>query len=132
MSVTRVLLGVLIVVVGCHGLVTARQSQQRQSQIKPLALVGGSLIDGTGGPPVRNSVVLIRGNRIEKVGTITSLPVPGGYDRISTDGMTVLPGLWDMHVHTMTNGHGNYAHGDSTYTNSKSGVLGNVIMPAST
>ena len=107
MSVTRVLLGLLIVVVGCHGLVTARQSQQPQSEIKPLALVGGSLIDGTSGPPVRNSVVLIRGNRIEKVGTIESLPVPGGYDQISTDGMTVLPGLWDMHVHLIYSGHPN-------------------------
>ena len=32
----------------------------------PLALVGGTLIDGTGSPPVRNSVVLIRGERIER------------------------------------------------------------------
>ena len=107
MRVTRVLFGSLIVTVGWHGLVTARESQQGQSQIKPLALVGGSLIDGTSGPPLRNSVVLIRGNRIEKVGTIESLPVPGGYDHISTDGMTVLPGLWDMHVHLIYSGHPN-------------------------
>ncbi len=74
---------------------------------KPIALVGGTLIDGTGAAPVRNSVVLIRGDRIERIGTITSLPVPGDYEQISTEGMTVLPGLWDMHVHLIYNGHPN-------------------------
>jgi imidazolonepropionase-like amidohydrolase len=77
-----------------------------QSQ-KPLALVGGTLIDGTGATPVRNSVVLIRGDRIERVGTVTTLPVPPEYERVSTEGMTVLPGLWDLHVHLIYNGHPN-------------------------
>ena len=77
-----------------------------QSQ-KPMALVGGTLIDGTGATPIRNSVVLIRGDRIERVGTIASLPVPNGYERVSTEGMTVLPGLWDLHVHLIYNGHPN-------------------------
>jgi imidazolonepropionase-like amidohydrolase len=74
---------------------------------KPLALVGGTLIDGTGATPVRNSVVLIRGDRIERIGTVTSLPVPDEYERVSTEGMTVLPGLWDMHVHLIYSGHPN-------------------------
>ncbi len=77
-----------------------------QSQ-KPMALVGGMLIDGTGAPPVRDSVVLIRGDRIERVGTMASLPVPSEYERISTEGMTVLPGLWDLHVHLIYSGHPN-------------------------
>lgn len=105
---------------------TALSAQQTR-----LALVGGTLIDGTGGPLIRNSVILIDGPRISAVGTTASLPVPTGYQVVSTEGMSVLPGLWDMHVHTMLNGHGDYAHWDSTYTNSRSGVLGNVIMPAS-
>lgn len=96
-----------------------------------VALVGGTLIDGNGGPPIRNSVILIDGERISAVGTVESKPVPAGYQVISTEGMSVLPGLWDMHVHTMLNGHGDYAHWDSTYSNSATGVLGNVIMPAS-
>ena len=74
---------------------------------KPLALVGGTLIDGTGGAPVRNSVVLVRGDRIERIGTVGSLPVPGEYEQISTEGMTVLPGLWDLHVHLIYSGHPN-------------------------
>ena len=43
----------------------------------------------------------------ERVGTIATLPVPAGYERISTEGLTVLPGLWDLHVHMMYSGHPN-------------------------
>jgi imidazolonepropionase-like amidohydrolase len=71
------------------------------------ALVGGALIDGTGAGPVRDSVILVRGDRIERVGTTTTLSVPSGYERISTEGMTVLPGLWDLHVHLIYSGHPN-------------------------
>jgi imidazolonepropionase-like amidohydrolase len=101
------------------------------AQSRRIALVGGTLIDATGQRPIRNSVVLIDGERITRVGTTASLQVPAGYQVISTEGMSVLPGLWDMHVHTMLNGHGDYAHWDSTYVNPRSGVLQNVIMPAS-
>src|SRR5688572_1528298 len=102
-----------------------------QTAPRRIALVGGTLIDATGQRPIRNSVVLIDGERITKVGTVAATPVPAGYQVISTEGMSVLPGLWDMHVHTMLNGHGDYAHWDSTYVNPRSGVLQNVIMPAS-
>jgi imidazolonepropionase-like amidohydrolase len=91
------------------------------------ALVGGTLIDGFGGPPVRNSVVIIEGERIKAVGQIGSLAVPAGAEVISTEGMSVLPGLWDMHVHTMINGHSDYTHWDATYANR----LEKEIMPAS-
>ena len=75
----------------------------------PIALVGGTLIDGTSNPPVRNSVVLIRGTRIESVGTVGTLAVPAGYFTVSTDGMTVMPGLWDPHVHLLYGGHPDFA-----------------------
>jgi len=92
-----------------------------------IALVGGTLVDGTLREPIRNSVVLIDGERIVAVGTVASLPVPADARRISTEGMTVLPGLWDMHVHLMLNGHADYAHWDRTYLSQ----LRDVIMPAS-
>jgi imidazolonepropionase-like amidohydrolase len=113
------------------GLFAVSASVLSAQQPRKIALVGGTLIDGNGGRPIRNSVILIDGERVTAVGTIDSKPVPSGYQVISTEGMSVLPGFWDMHVHTMINGHGDYAHWDSTYTNSKSGVLGTVIMPAS-
>ena len=40
------------------------------------AIVHGRLLDGTGAAPVRNSVVLIRGSRIEAVGTTGSISIP--------------------------------------------------------
>ena len=91
------------------------------------ALVGGTLVDGFGGEPLRNSVILIEGGKITKVGQVGSLPVPAGTEIISTEGMTVLPGLWDMHVHLMINGHSDYAYWDKKYPS----VFKSVIMPAS-
>jgi imidazolonepropionase-like amidohydrolase len=91
------------------------------------ALVGGTLIDGHGGPPLRNSVIIVRGERIEAVGQVGGLAVPAGAEVISTEGMSVLPGLWDMHVHLMINGHADYAHWDRTYPS----LFASVIMPAS-
>lgn len=83
------------------------------TQRATLALVGGTLIDGHGGAPVHNSVILIDGTRIVGVGQQGSMTVPAGTTVISTEGMYLLPGLWDMHVHVMLVGHGNYARWDS-------------------
>ncbi|MGB5590326.1 MAG: amidohydrolase family protein, partial [Gammaproteobacteria bacterium] len=91
------------------------------------ALVGGTLIDGFGGQPIHDSVILIEDERIVAVGQTDTLPVPEGAEVISTEGMSVLPGLWDMHVHLMINGHTDYEHWDKTYLDQ----LESVIMPAS-
>ncbi|MBA4057581.1 MAG: Xaa-Pro dipeptidase, partial [Marivirga sp.] len=95
------------------------------SQVK--ALVGGTLIDGYGGKPLQNSVVIIEGARVKAVGTIGQLAIPAGAEIISTEGMSVMPGLWDMHVHLMINGHSDYTHWDKKYLK----VAKDVIMPAS-
>src|SRR5262245_41343250 len=90
------------------------------------ALVGGRLIDGYGGPPLENSVILVEGDRIKAVGRVGEVPIPEGAEVISTEGMSVLPGLWDMHVHLMIVGHGDYAHWDKTYPP----LFRSQIMPA--
>ena len=90
------------------------------------ALVGGTLVDGFAGPPIQNSVILIAGEKISAVGQVGSLAVPPGAEVISTEGMTVLPGLWDMHVHTMIVGHADYDHWDKAYASQ----FESVIMPA--
>ncbi len=97
------------------------------AQAGTVALVGGTLVDGTLREPIKNSVVIIQDERITAVGTVASLPVPAGAEVISTEGMTVLPGLWDMHVHLMINGHADYAYWDKTYP----AQFRDVIMPAS-
>ena len=90
------------------------------------ALVGGRLIDGFGGPPLANSVILIDGERISAIGQVGTLTVPQEAQVISTEGMDVLPGLWDSHVHTMLLGHSDYTHWDKTYPKR----LASEIMPA--
>ncbi len=73
-----------------------------------LAIVGGFLIDGNEGPPVRDAVVLVEGDRIVEVGTVADTPIPAGVTVIDADGLTVMPGLHDTHVHLMIIGHGEY------------------------
>ena len=90
------------------------------------ALVGGRHIDGWGGAPVNNSVILIEGERISAVGTADTLPVPAGAAVVDCRGMSVLPGLWDCHVHTMLLGHSDYTHWDQAYP----ARLEKEIMPA--
>ena len=90
------------------------------------ALVGGTLIDGYGAKTISNSIVLIDGDRITAVGQVGQIAIPDGAEIISTEGMTVLPGLWDMHVHLMINGHADYKHWDETYPDQ----FRDVIMPA--
>ncbi len=78
-------------------------------------LVGGRLIDGYGGPPLEDSVVVIEGERITAVGRLAEVEIPRGAEVISTEGMSVLPGLFDMHVHLSIVGHSDYEHWDKTY-----------------
>jgi imidazolonepropionase-like amidohydrolase len=64
---------------------------------KVVAVKAGRLIDGHGGAPVRNPVVVIEDDRIVSVGA--GLAVPAGADVIDLGGATLLPGLIDCHTH---------------------------------
>jgi imidazolonepropionase-like amidohydrolase len=92
----------------------------------PLALIGGTLIDGRGGKPIRNSVVLIRTRRIDATGTVDGTRVPSGYLRISTEGRYVLPGLWDMHTHLQYSAHTDLTAWNKRYLQR----MESAIMPA--
>jgi imidazolonepropionase-like amidohydrolase len=100
-------------------------SFQSNAQLK--ALVGGTLIDGFGGKPILNSVIVIEGERIKTVGQQGQVVIPVDAEIISTEGMTIIPGLWDMHVHLYINGHSDYPHWDKKYLKSAK----DIIMPAS-
>src|SRR6266404_4558352 len=45
---------------------------------KPLAIVGATLLDGRGGPPVQNAVVVVLGEKIIAAGPRQSVSVPDG------------------------------------------------------
>src|SRR5436309_4759987 len=62
-------------------------------------VVGATLIDGTGGPPVRDAVVVISGRKISAVGPRGAVQVPAGAHEISAAGKYIVPGLMDANVH---------------------------------
>lgn len=63
------------------------------------AIVGATLIDGTGGPPLSNCVVLMKGDRVIEIGTGKTAQIPRGANRIDATGKFLLPGLIDVHLH---------------------------------
>ncbi len=63
------------------------------------ALVGATLIDGTGGPELRDSVVLLDGDIINAVGSRSAVAIPPDAEVIDLSGLTLLPGLIDTHDH---------------------------------
>jgi len=64
-----------------------------------LAIVGGTIIDGTGAGPVANGVVVMTNGRITAVGPAASVSVPSGATRIDARGKYVIPGLMDANLH---------------------------------
>lgn len=65
----------------------------------------GTLIDGTGAPPLADAAILIQGNRIVAVGPAQQMILPDAeLQVIDAWGGTILPGLIDTHVHLMLEG----------------------------
>ncbi|MCL7972703.1 MAG: amidohydrolase family protein [marine benthic group bacterium] len=60
---------------------------------------GATLVDGTGADPVENSVIVVRGDRIEAVGPADAIAIPDSAAVEQLEGMWVIPGLVDAHVH---------------------------------
>ncbi len=86
---TRSLAATLILVAASHADATAQTR----------ALIGATVIDGTGAPAVAQAVILIEGGRLTCVGPAAQCPVPTGAQRIDLAGRFVTPGLVDAHVH---------------------------------
>ena len=69
------------------------------SHADTLAIVGGTLIDGTGAAPVADSAVVIRKGRIVVAGPRSKVKIPKHANVVDAKGKFILPGLWDMHAH---------------------------------
>ena len=73
-----------------------------------LVIRGATVIDGTGGPPRGPVDIVIENNRIERIVGVGVLGVPidpagrpgPGTREIDAEGMYVLPGFVDLHLHT--------------------------------
>ena len=101
---------------GCFALLGVTSVALAQSPPRvTMAIVGGRIIDGYGGPVIENGVILVAGDRIVSVGREGELKVPAGATVIDANGHTVMPGLIDMHVHLHLVGHGDYKRWDDLY-----------------
>ncbi len=59
----------------------------------------GLLIDGSGGAPIEDAVIVIEGKRIQAVGKSGEVTVPAGAEIIQLEDKTIIPGLIDTHAH---------------------------------
>ena len=64
-----------------------------------MAIVGATLIDGRGGPPISNSVVVVRGDKIVNVGPWRDTGIPADVQVFDARGLALVPGLMDSHFH---------------------------------
>lgn len=91
----RILLPVLVLLLGF----TAGPAAPGAPRGERLAFIDISVIDGTGSAPEPHRTVLVANGKIVAVTDATRRP-PRGYRHIDGRGRTLLPGLWDMHVHS--------------------------------
>jgi hypothetical protein len=68
----------------------------------PVVFTNAAVFDPRTGTSARGMSVVVRGDRIERVGR--GLPIPAGAERIDLAGRTLMPGMWDMHVHAGDDG----------------------------
>jgi imidazolonepropionase-like amidohydrolase len=94
-------LGTFVSLAGSDGMAALAEISKgiSGSRAENIALVGGTLIDGTGRDPVLDSVVVIEKGRIVDAGPKSRVKIPSGAQKVDARGKTILPGLWDMHAH---------------------------------
>jgi imidazolonepropionase-like amidohydrolase len=61
----------------------------------------GKLIDGNGGPPIHDALIVVEGEKITAVGRAEEVKAPTGANVIDLSQLTVLPGIIDCHTHLM-------------------------------
>ena len=69
---------------------------------QPVAFTHATVIDGRSAAPRVEQTVVVSGTRITAAGPSASVSVPSGARVVNATGKFLIPGLWDMHVHTVT------------------------------
>jgi imidazolonepropionase-like amidohydrolase len=78
----------------------ALAARAQDAPAKPLAITSVTVIDATGAPARPDMTVIVTGDRITAVGKFREVGVPEGARVVDGKGKYLIPGLWDMHVHT--------------------------------
>jgi len=73
---------------------------------RPIVLKGALLVDGTGRPPVQNSVLVIESGKIRAAGSAASVSIPKDADVRDVSGKTIMPALVNIHGHPGVTGNG--------------------------
>jgi hypothetical protein len=81
---------------------TAWSQQKLQQNI--LAISDITIIDATGAPAKPNMTVIITGDQITKIAKTGEVEIPKNAQVIDGKGKFLIPGLWDMHAHTVFKG----------------------------
>ena len=76
-----------------------RPAARAQAPGPVTALVGGTVIDGNGGAPLADAILLIAGGRVLSVGPRNRVPIPSDARQVDARGQWILPGLIDTNVH---------------------------------
>lgn len=63
------------------------------------AIVGANVVDIDSGGAIENAVVLVDGERIAAIGERGEVDIPAGTDIVDAEGLWLIPGLMNMHVH---------------------------------
>jgi len=91
-SILPLFLPLAITLSGCQ--------QEQNIQAQAIAFTDVSVVDVRSGTVRGNQTVLVRGDRILAVGEAKTIPLPEETEIINGTGKFLIPGLWDMHVHT--------------------------------
>ncbi|MBI3940293.1 MAG: amidohydrolase family protein [Acidobacteria bacterium] len=79
-------------------------SAGQDAPAQSLVLIHATVIDGTGAPPRQNVTVVIEGDRIRRITGPGPAAIPKSVQTVDAAGQFLIPGLWDMHVHTLRRG----------------------------
>jgi len=89
----------IIILMGLLFALAYLPAQEKKDEAAVTALVGGTLIDGTGAAPLPNATILIEGERIKETGPAGKVKIPKNARRIDVSKKWVLPGFIDLHTH---------------------------------
>jgi imidazolonepropionase-like amidohydrolase len=78
------------------------------AQSQPIVFTHATVIDMTGSPPKSDMTVVVQGERIVEIGKTGKVRVPTTARIVDATGKFLIPGLWDMHVHTLIGDRPNY------------------------
>src|SRR5665213_1812662 len=92
-SYAWVILGIFL------SMLVASPRARAQSSTRQIVLKGARLIDGTGGPAIENSVLIVEGDHVVALGKAGAVPIPKNAEVKDVSGKTIMPALINHHGH---------------------------------